>query len=373
VTDEQRGGAWYRRQLMSDAERQQRFEFLTNRQAGVGASDLPRIFTGEAVEVYHEKTRPITLEDIDDAETSIDLFRGVLLEPIAVRLYFRLTGLRGQHEQKQVFHPDYPGAMCSPDGTIFATPERGTGTLEAKAPGWRKFRDLAQLGTTEQIIWQLQHSIAVRRMAWGAYVFATVEHHDGPIIPVDIDAQTDLGIFFLETSAEFYTKHVQTRTPPNAAEWARLLEKAPRIRERPERSDTLFVLDREQDEEARQLIAQRCEVDTLIRQAKDAQEDLTAELEALLTTAYPGRSKFHAPGIAKCTRVGSRTAGGFDRALLESHRPVDRDALVRKMMEGGSTAEEAERFIEGLDLDLTQFQRAGREYEYLRLTPAKTK
>jgi hypothetical protein len=42
-------------------------------------------------------------------------------------------------------------------------------------------------------------------------------------------------------------------------------------------------------------------------------------------------------------------------------------------MEGGSTAEEAERFIEGLDLDLTQFQRAGREYEYLRLTPAKTK
>lgn len=362
--------SWY-----TPEEREERRTFLEERQkTGVGASDIPRLLGGQAVEIYDSKTRPITEDDVDDGEQSIHLFRGNVLEPIAIAMFFRITGLKGRRERRQFTHPDYPGASCSADGTGYKGEEgeRGTGTLEVKAPGWRMFRNLVDLGTTEAIILQVQHAIAVRRLDWGALIFVTLEHPAGPIIPVEIEAQPDLGEFLMETSAEFWHRHVLSRVRPDPAEWAELMKKAPRIRKRPlwERNDKLHVLT---DPEAELLIRQRCEIDELLRTGKDAKEDVTDRLAGLLLSRYPGVDKFDIPGIAKCTRVRSRTAGGFDRTLLASHRPIDRDALTRKLMERGLSVEEADEFVVGLDLDLSMFLRPGHEYDYLKLTPAKTK
>lgn len=362
-----------RRPLYTEAERQERREFLEARQqSGIGASSLPQILGGHAMEVYHSYTRPITDADVDSGETSINLFRGHVLEPIAIEFFFRLTGYVGRRERRQFTHPDYPGASVSADGTVFEGSDWGTGTLEAKAPGWRVFRNLVDVGTSEAIILQVQSACAVRRVDWGALIFATLEHHAGPIIPVEIQYQPDLGEFLLETASTFWTRHVVTRTPPDPAEWARLLDKMPRIRNRPrwEKNDQLHQLD---DDEAVELIRQRCEIDTMLRMGEDAKDDVTEAITGLLLQRYPGIDKFEAASVAKVTRVRSKTAGGFDRHLLASHRPIDRDALVRRIMEGGSTAEQAEAFIRGLDLDLAAFQRPGREYDYLRFYPTRIK
>lgn len=369
----ERRSDWFRRPLLSDEERAERRAFLeARRDSGIGSSEIFDLLNGSALDIYHAHTRPIVDEDVDGAG-SIHMLRGNLLEPIALQLYARITGRVVRRERIQVVHPDYPGASCSPDGTQTAEDHEGEGNTEVKAPGWRVFRNLMELGTSDAILYQLHYSIAVRQQIWGSFVFVTLEHEDGPIVPVDVEAQEDLGRFTLEVASEFWTKHVLTRTPPDPRAWAALLEKAPRIRERPQRNESLYILDREEDADARALIEQRCEVDALLRSSADLKDDLTAEMDALLTKTYPGVTKFQVPGVAKCTRVGSRTAGGFDRTLLESHRPVDRDALMRRLMENGSTVEEAERFLDGLDLDLGRFHRAGREYEYWRLTEEKAR
>lgn len=356
----ERRSEWYR----DSTERRAFLE--ARRDSGIGGSEIHDLLTGNALTVYHNHTRPIEHEDADE---SIHLLRGRVLEPFALEVFARMTGWVVRHEKQQVTHPDYPGASCSPDGTLFDPARTDEGSGEVKAPSWRVFRYLIEHGTRDEILWQVQHTLAVRRMLWGTLIFVTLEHSDGPLYHVDVEAQPDVGQFCLEVAAEFWRQHVIPRVPPDPWEWAKLREKAPRLADREPYGKQLVALD--DDEEARALIAQRCTVDTVLRQAAFAKEDITDELDALLARAYPGQGRFEVSGLAKVTRVQTKTAGGFDKSLLVEHRPVDRDALVRYLMdEHGFEVEKAEGVAEMLRLDLGHFQRPGRPYEFLKVTPA---
>lgn len=365
------------RSLLTDAERAERREFLDGRRvAGIGSSEIHPLLTGGALDVYHAHTRPVTDEDIEGPR-SIHLLRGRILEPFVVEMYFRMTGRRGKRERRTITHPDYPGASASLDATIFAEGDRPTGVLEAKAPGLYAWRDLLTTGTRESIVWQLQHLCAVARRPYGAFAFGTLEHEAGPVIPIDVDADWEVGDFCLEVAARFWAAHVVPRVPPDPAEWAALMEKAPRPKI-PNVPGERAVMPLDDDQEARSLLADICRLVDVRAEADQGYEATRAMLAKHVETRYPGYRKFEAVGIGKFSHVASRTAGGFDRHLLADHRPIDRDAFIRwcrQRWAGVFNPDEidrrAEEFADDLTLDLGRFERPGRPYEYWRPTPAK--
>ena len=361
-----------------DVERERRRSFLMGRQRGIGSSDIHRILTGDAMEVYYEKTRPITDVDVDEGRDKIDLMRGNLLEPIAAALFWKLTGRAGRRERRQFFHPEYPGAMTSADGTQFGNSPnlpafaQGTGGLEIKAPRAKVVQELIDHGTRESIILQGQHSVAVRRQEWGTLAFCTLEHSDGPIVPVDIPADKQLGTFLLEVSARFWIECVVPRVPPAPAEWAQLLEKAPPIREA---GGKVVVLDPGGDRPLTELIRIFILL-TKQRKAIEEQRDRASlELDDALREAYPLADKFQAPGVGKIARVVQQRST-LQAALLKQAKPIDRDAFVRWMRilnesQGLPPECDCERIADELALDVDRFMKQGERFSYLLPTPAK--
>lgn len=355
-------------------EREDRRAFLVNRQkSGVGSSQIWRILSGEALDVYHQLTRPITDEDVDRGRESWDLTCGILLEPIAAALFFRTTGRVGRREYRQFTHPDYPGASTSADGTIYADspnlPEwaEGTGGLELKAPRSSVVYDMMQYGVRDSILYQLQHSLAVRRLSWGSYGFFSREH---PYIPIDIQADPVVGTFLLEVSARFWAECVVPRVPPDPEKWAALLDKAPTVTEGAKAGE-LVTLDPELDAEAITFARNYAEASAALKQVEEIKKGASKALAEWLAGRFPNDGKFEAPGFGKITRV-TTNGSSFNREALAGHRPIDRDALVRFLRDGnwGYSAAEVEALADSLALDLARFDKPYQS-SYLRITPRK--
>lgn len=353
----------------------------------MGSSDMlgsrwnPRLLDGGALTVYHEKTRPITDEALDGGNDQIDLMRGILQEGIAVEMYKRKTGRKVRRERKQFFHPDYPGAMTSADGTIFQDQaraiewQRSTGGLEIKNPRSFVMQDLIEYGTRDSIIMQLQHSIATRRLSWGSYGFFNLEHNAGPIISIDVPADPVVGNFMLEISADFWAKHVVPRVPPDPAKWAQLLEKAPEV-QRPDddEGDKHRVLDPEKDADFIEQMRLFMDSNELGKASEETKARAGAELARLMTLTYGGDRKYKAPGLGKLTRVFLDARESFDRSALFAHKPIDRDAFIRWSRLMGTDEESQRRFEELADtmaLDLMRFVSRGEPSAHWRSWRAK--
>lgn len=369
-----------------EREEQKRYEFLKGRQRGVSSNGLYSAMTGEAEKTYYEITRPITIEDVRRGRDKIDLMRGIFLEPIAVPLYFGTTGRRGKRQFGQVFNDEFPNAMTSPDATIFADEareepwKRGTGTLEIKAPRSFVFGELIDHGTREAIIYQLQGALAVRGHAWGSYGFLNLEHSDGPIFPIDVAPDPEVGHFMLEHQQAFWDQHVAPRKAPDNDKWALLLEKAPPAKEM--QDGTLVVLDPTKYAAIVSMVRSFMQVNDVKKQAEEAKDGLAADLDAAMAEAFPGKSKFQVPGLGKITKVHNEGRIGFDKDALAAHRPIDRDAYIRRMREADVGAKfqpagfptwEAyvEHIADELALDLTRFEKRGAPYSFWKATPAK--
>lgn len=362
--------------IMTEREYQERLEFLTARQAGVGTSDLWPLLTGEALDVYHSKTRKITEEDVVEGRDSIHLLRGNLLEPHAADFYWRMTGRQGRRETGQVFHPQYPGAMASPDGTIFDGARAlddedeimpGTGYLELKAPGLHVFGNLVDQGTRDSIIYQLQYGVAVRRKEWGSFGFFNLEHSRGPLIPVDVIASPEIGQFCLEIVAEFWTEHVEPRIPPDPETWALLLEKAPPALETSGQVVTV------EDEEAATILRLLVDASETEREAKATKKEAQSALDDWMQENVPDSDRIQVPNVGKATRIRAAGRETLDLDALRDHRPMDRDAFVRFCRDeaGGFTEEEIEDAADRAALDLDRFMKEGSPYSYVRAYPAK--
>jgi hypothetical protein len=379
-----------------ERERMARRRFLEVRQAsGIGSSELlgtpdrdgnierPGLFDGGALDVYHAHTRPITDEDVDSGRDSIDLLRGNLQEPIAVAYYFRTTGRRGRRVKAPATHPDYPGTSCSRDAIIFADEKRevwkrGTAPLEVKNPRSGGFHRLFEQGTSPAIVLQLQYQSAVTRSTWGSFAFCNLEHSAGPIIPVDIEADPVVGEWLLVNVSRFWVEHVVPRIPPDPAEWAQLLDKAPPVRTAPT-SSKLITLDPVGHADAVELAARLFELGALFKSAEEAKEEIQQRLDGWLRERFPAYSKFEIDQLGKITRIASKGRVTFDADALREHRPIDRDAFVRFLREfheddvDGRTFDDAsiEELADSLALDVGRFNRQGAPYEYLRTYPAK--
>lgn len=358
-------------------EEEKRYEFLKGRQRGVSSNMLYDAMTGRAEETYYGITRPITIEDVRRGRDKIDLMRGIFLEPIAVPLYLGTTGRRGKRQYGQMFNDEFPNAMTSPDATIFADEKReepwkrGTGTLEIKAPRSGVFHDLMEHGTREAIIYQLQGALAVRRHAWGSYGFINLEHSDGPIFPIDVAADDEVGHFMLEHEQAFWDQHVAPRKAPDNDKWALLLEKAPPAKEM--QDGTLIVIDPADQPNIVKMIRSFMQVSDVRKQAETARGELSDELTTAVAEAFPGKSKFQVPGLGKATLVRNAGKPGFDKDALIAHKPIDRDAFVRYLrdtdFDGDDSAIEA--MASEIALDMTRFENRGAPFQYWLLTAAK--
>lgn len=372
--------------VLVSRERARRRSFLEGRQRGVGTSELHSILTGGALTSYLSKTRPVTDDDVVAGEDVIDLMRGVLLEPLAISMYWKVTGRTGKRERGQMFHPEYPGAMCSPDVTIFEDQSRpaelrDTGTGEVKAPRSWVYGELATHGTRESILFQIQGAIAVRRKSWGSLGYFNLEHNEGPLIPVDIPAQPDIGVFLLEMMAKFWTEHVVPRVPPKNEEWAKLIEKAPRLKPI-KRDEVLRVIgDRDEDKPAVAWFRSHVQAKSAIKESEAIIEEVKGALDKWLVETFgPSVCKFEIPTVGKITRVRAKGQKYLDKGALHAHKPIDRDAFVRwyqKLAKGiadgrvATDPKNADAIADALSLDLDAFKRDGDPYEYLLLTPAK--
>ena len=139
--------------MLTEEERAERMAFLTRRQLGIGGSDMPQILGvsnwGDALSVYHSKTRPILPEDIEG--DSIHQMRGNTFEPLALDHYKRKTGRRCARRSGASHHPNYPNVVVSIDFDIFADESRdpsmrGTGVGETKSPVSSVYRRVYEEG-----------------------------------------------------------------------------------------------------------------------------------------------------------------------------------------------------------------------------------
>lgn len=361
----------------TEAERERRYEFLVNRQKGVGGSDIPRIVGvssyGNALDVYYEKTRPIDKALIDD--DTIHQMRGHQLEGTALAHYWLHTGRRGRATGIVVSHPDFPNVRVRRDFEVFAEsnnlPEgaEGTGTGELKAPVSAVFGKVISDGLRESEIVQLQTNIAASRHQWGSIAYFSLEHSKGPITYADLLADEALGQFLLEQGQRFWDEHVVPRIPPDPNEWAHLMQRAdaPPIYELngevdPVVDDEPLVTAIAKEIELKEL---KKEAESVYRTAQSTLFDLMVEREA---------RKVHAAGVGKATVVTSKGREKLLEDTLRNAMPLDRDKVERWLREsGGGPYDPADvgRMLFECTLDIDQFKTRGEPSQHVRTYPSK--
>lgn len=320
-----------------------RIEFLRDRQEGIGASDLPRILGtvdwGDALTVYHEKTRPIDADAIRDemlaGATPIDLVRGNVLEPLAAREFFRRTGRQGRHERNRAFtHPEFPHVRIHTDGTQFADDEHehdGPGTLEAKAPRGSKFDRIVEGGLDEENIIQIQTELAVRRHSWGSLALYSLEASSGPLHAVDVLANESLGAWLLAKAETFWTEHVERRIPPDPDAWASERDFAP-----PLNLPSGDVIDLDSPK-ARALAEKVNEAVDLKKRGKELYDLRRDEMGEFLREI--GKVGIRVPGLGTYRWVETKGRSYLSKTRVVEAAPIDRDAFVRWLTEMGHAGE----------------------------------
>lgn len=355
---------------LTPESRARRFDFLTRRQGGIGGSDMAPIFGlsdyKNALDIYHEKTRPIREEDIED--DNIHQLRGHTFEEMAVAHYWAHTSRRGRRVSGATRHPDFPNVVVSLDFEIFQDQtreeewSRGTGVGETKAPVAGVFRSIREKGPRDAVLIQLQTNIAVARREWGSFNYFNMEDKDGPTLVVDQPLDADMGSFLLTNGQRFWDEHVVPRIAPDPEEWRLLAEKeAPDIKEvggdlKMLPNDDGFAAD------VRQMLEAKDVADLAEKNYRRLQD---AVFQAVRDQ---GIHKARLSQLARLTVVTKKGRAGFDKARLADHLPLDRDKVERWLdyyPDAEIPAADVGRLLFDCVLDLDIFRTEGQPSQHL--------
>lgn len=361
-----------------------RLAFLRERQSGIGGSDIGKILGyspyGDALDVYHSKTRTIREKDLEPEGAGTPAERGRDLEPIAIRKYMAKTGRRGRR-WPGYSDSDRPWAVAHIDWEAFSDPStnpdgaEGTGVVEIKCPHLGRFGRVAEAGLQDHEVLQVQWYLAITGREWGGFglynPYSSVSYHS---LTPDVTRDSELGLYLLDRMEAFWRGHVEPRIPPDPEEWA-ADDTQPDI---PDYSGEYATVEEiEAIRKARELN----EAIELKKRGESLYKDRKAALEEWVE-AYArehGTDRIRIPGVGKYLIIRSGGRERLSEDQLRDHRPIDRDAFVRWAMEqedfwanyDGRRGMLVEELADRLALDIGRFVRQGEPSSYLRAYPVQ--
>jgi predicted phage-related endonuclease len=191
-----------------------RDQLLADLETGIGASECHHLFDLEPYgcrrHLWYTKTRA-TPDFIFHGNT--DTKRGTFLEPHVAELYKQATG-RGLRQTRCWRHKRMPSWICHPDRIINRPKDnhtKGPGILEIKCPSVRSFVKIRREGLPANWILQLQHSLGVSGLKWGAYAVFSAELWE--LIQFDAERDNEL-IATIERRVDDFDRIVQHGPAP---------------------------------------------------------------------------------------------------------------------------------------------------------------
>lgn len=354
-------------------DREERRRFLHERRQGIGGSDIAAICGfhpyKDAMDVYLEKTRPVTSEDVDLEGQNIHLWRGILLEHPLRQLFEFLYDRPVQQFQdgNLKVHPDHEWVRAHLDGRQVSTgdhPFETTGAWEAKAPSTYGFKRIVEAGLEPYRIAQIQWELYASGYDWGTVAIGNLEDDRGPMIMWDMEPYETLINRMHERGDRFWHEHVLEREAPDLEEWG----DTERV-EMPEVDAERVTVTDDKIAEATRLLMDAYEVRSaakdLYKRRKEAYQDLLEEL---------GLEKVQVPGQGKVNYGWRSGRTNFDDDKLRKARPLDVDKVIG-FIEGmvGPIEDEEDlesRLIEGCEIDYDQFEEQYDDYRSFRPYPA---
>tara|TARA_R100001443_G_scaffold29396_1_gene42559 strand:- start:7127 stop:8065 length:939 start_codon:yes stop_codon:yes gene_type:complete len=184
-------------------------EWLTNRQKGIGGSDVAKILGlskyGTPLSVYEEKisSEPIEIPDNDAMRF------GREAESIVAKFYTEDTGEKLRIDNKMRLHPEYPFLMANVDRTIVANSEHGAGIFEAKTTSGMYAKHWERDIPAEYYL-QLQHYLNVTGYSWGVVAMLI----DKKFEYRKFDRNDELISKMNQRLSDFWINHVEVNVPP---------------------------------------------------------------------------------------------------------------------------------------------------------------
>lgn len=191
--------------------RDERREWLRERQTGIGGSDAAAALDLSPYksrrELWREKTGAVR-ED----EPTPPMLRGQHLEHVAADLYEEETGRRIRREPMRR-HPEHDFMLGNPDRLILATDGvDSTGVLEIKCPGIRTFGRIKARGMPDHYTLQLMHYLAVTGHQWGSFALFNAERWQ--MLHFDLERDEDLIERLIAGEREFWSYVERGEEPP---------------------------------------------------------------------------------------------------------------------------------------------------------------
>jgi putative phage-type endonuclease len=190
-------------------------DWLAQRRAGIGASDVPKILGmspyGDAFTVWADKVYGAEQEQTED------MLRGKRREDVILEDFELEKGLYVRHRQLFVAHPQYSWVRATVDGLAFESPTVDSdpvtdaiALVEAKHDGgfarWQKVPDHHQI----QVQWQM--------LTTGLDVGFLAVWHSGRFESYELEADRGLQNMMLDRVNDFRARHITggigERTPP---------------------------------------------------------------------------------------------------------------------------------------------------------------
>jgi putative phage-type endonuclease len=175
-----------------------RAEWLAKRRSVVGASEIAAI-----IGLSHFQTPlDVYLSKVEgrDAEETLAMRMGSLIEPLILELYAEDSGLEVRPNRELLVHPEYSFAGCTVDG--YAGPN---GIVEAK----NTRRNLEEVDKAH--FCQLQYQLAITGKDWGAVAYLMDTR---TFRAFEFERNPNIGDALLAAAAEFWQR-VEERRPPD--------------------------------------------------------------------------------------------------------------------------------------------------------------
>ena len=167
---------------------QNREEFLKERKAGLGGSDIHQLFNSQpygcARKLWYDKTDQEP--DYPVVQSNV-MTRGHKLEQLIRDEYVEATGRKIRRVNRMLVNKEHTWAMCHLDAEILRFDDRGTGVLECKSVGKQMYYKIREEGIPEYWIWQIQHYLMTTGRKWGSYAILWADNWEFSYFDVDAD------------------------------------------------------------------------------------------------------------------------------------------------------------------------------------------
>ena len=294
-------------ECLTPREKLERQEFLARRKSGIGGSDVAAIMGLSKWKTPYDVWKDKTSDEIHDELNDI-LELASYLEDYTARKYAALKGYKVQRKNAEIVNADFPYLKGNIDREILLDGERGVGILECKALSTFNFRRLEMYGLPPEYICQIQHYFLCSngRYHWAA--FAILNRDNGKMLTFEVVPDLELMQEIKNICSDFWLNCVLANVPPSNT--LNASEKAAAI---PKFDGT--ISDLSGDSELAELISQRNENDSLVKEAtalRDETDERIKEHLGDIEAAECGGARIY-------YRSSSRTS--LDSARLKKEKP----------------------------------------------------